>query len=125
MTAAAATDLRVLVVEDDDDMRAAVVGVLRHAGYPVEQAATLGAALVRLERGLLPQAVVLDLKLPDAMGGLLLRRIRRENLPVKVAVVTGYPDAAAHPYLERFPPDRVFTKPVDLAELVRWLESLE
>jgi CheY-like chemotaxis protein len=125
MSAAAATAVRALVVEDDPDTRYAVVAVLRQRGYEVEVAATLGEALVKLERGLLPQVAILDLKLPDANGGLLLRRIRREDLPVKVAVVTAYPDAAAHPYLQRFPPDRVFTKPLDYDELLEWMAKVE
>jgi CheY-like chemotaxis protein len=125
MSAAAATAVRALVVEDDPDARYAVTTFLRHRGYDVEQAATLGEALVKLERGILPRVVVLDLKLPDANGALLLRRIHRENLPVKVAVVTAYADAAAHPYLERFPPDRVFTKPLDYDALLAWMATLD
>jgi DNA-binding response OmpR family regulator len=99
--------------------------VLRQRGYDVQQAATVGEALVHLERGVLPQVIVLDLKLPDANGVLLLRRVRRENLPVKVAVVTAYADAAAHPALQRFPPDRVFTKPLDFNEFLTWMASVE
>jgi CheY-like chemotaxis protein len=125
MSAAAATAVRVLVVEDDPDTRYAVTAALRREGYQVQQAATVGEALVQIERGVLPQVVVLDLKLPDANGALLLRRIRRENLPVKVAVVTAYADAAAHPALERFPPDRVFTKPLEYDELLAWMAKLD
>jgi CheY-like chemotaxis protein len=124
MAAAAATAVRVLVVEDDPDARYAVAAFLAHRGYDVEQAATLGEALVKLERGLLPQVVVLDLRLPDANGALLLRRVHRENLPVKVAVVTAYADAAAHPALQRFPPDRVLTKPLDFEEFLAWMATL-
>ena len=44
---------------------------------------------------------------------------------MKVAVVTAYADAAAHPALERFPPDRVFTKPLDFDELLAWIAKLD
>jgi len=125
MSAAAATAVRVLVVEDDPDARYAVSAVLSRQGYDVLQAATLGEALVQLERGLPPHVVILDLKLPDANGALLLRRIHRENLPVKVAVVTAYADAAAHPALARFPPARVFTKPLDYDQLLAWMATLD
>ena len=124
MPAAAATAVRVLIVEDDADARSAVAAMMARLGFDVEQAATVGEALLRLERGVPPQLVILDLRLPDATGALLLRRVRREDLPVTVAVVTAYPDAAAHPYLERFPPDRVFTKPLDFDEFRTWLASL-
>lgn len=125
MSAAAATAVRALVVEDDPDARYAVATFLRHQGYDVEQAATMGEALVLLERGILPQVVVLDLRLPDASGALLLRRIHREQLPVKVAVVTAFADAAAHPALQRFPPDRVFTKPLDFGEFLAWMAKFD
>src|SRR5437763_6437339 len=46
MAAAAATAMRILVVEDDDDTRNAVAAVLIREGHQVDQAATLGAALV-------------------------------------------------------------------------------
>jgi CheY-like chemotaxis protein len=124
MSAAAATAVRALVVEDDPDTRYAVVAVLRQRGYEVEVAATLGEALVKLERGLPPAAVIVDLRLPDASGGLLLRRIHREQLPSRVAVVTGLPNPTSHPDLIRFPPDRVFTKPLDFAALIEWLGEL-
>jgi DNA-binding response OmpR family regulator len=110
MAAAAATAVKLLLVEDDPDAGEAISRVLRKSGFEVEWCSSAGAAL--------------DLKLPDANGALFLRRVRRENLPVKVAVVTAYADAAAHPALQRFPPDRVFTKPLDFGEFLEWVERV-
>ena len=124
MAAAAATAVRALVVEDDPDSCDALVAALNAHGFDTECARTVGEALVKLERGLTPAAVIVDMKLPDASGGLLLRRIHRDGLPTKVAVVTGMPDPATHPDLVRFPPDRVFTKPLNFAKLIEWLHGL-
>lgn len=124
MAAAAATAVRALVVEDDPDACDALVAALNHQGFDTECARTVGEALVKLERGITPAAIIVDLRLPDASGGLLLRRIHRERLPTKVAVVTGLPDPTSHPDLIRFPPDRVFTKPLDFAALIKWLGEL-
>lgn len=124
MAAAAATAIRALIVEDDPDSCDALMGALTAHGFDTDCAGTVGQALVKLERGLVPTAIILDMKLPDASGGLLLRRIHREGLPTRVAVVTGMPDPLTHPDLVRFPPDRVFTKPLDLAALVKWLDEL-
>jgi DNA-binding response OmpR family regulator len=121
---AAATALKVLVVEDDADACEAIAGILQAHGYETECVATVGAALVRLESWPPPSALVLDLKLPDAHGGLLLRRIRRDALPVKVALVTGVADLSAYPHVTRFPPDRIFKKPLDMPELVAWLSTV-
>jgi DNA-binding response OmpR family regulator len=100
------------------------MAALRKQGFDAECARTVGEALVKLERGLTPAAVIVDMRLPDASGGLLLRRIRRDQLPTRVAVVTGLPDPMSHPDLVRFPPDRVFTKPLDFAALIEWLGEL-
>jgi DNA-binding response OmpR family regulator len=124
MSAAAATAVRALVVEDDADACDALMTALRRQGFDAECARTVGEALVKLERGLPPAAVIVDLRLPDASGGLLLRRIHREQLPSRVAVVTGLPNPTSHPDLIRFPPDRVFTKPLDFAALIEWLGEL-
>ena len=124
MSAAAATAIRALVVEDDPDSCDAIVAALTMNGFDAECAGTVGQALVKLERGLVPAAIIVDMKLPDASGGLLLRRIHREGLPTRVAVVTGIPDPMTHPDLVRFPPDRVFVKPLDLNALIHWLNEL-
>jgi DNA-binding response OmpR family regulator len=125
MAAAAATAVRALVVEDDPDACDALITALNMRGFDTECARTVGEALVKLERGIIPAAIIVDLRLPDASGGLLLRRIHRERLPTRVAVVTGVPDPMSHPDLIRFPPDRVFTKPLDFAALIEWLGEVE
>ena len=83
----------------------------------------MGAALIRLELGLLPGAVILDLRLPDASGGLVLRRIHRDGLPIRVAVVTALADPQSHPDVGQFPPDAIFRKPVDFNQLLDWLHA--
>jgi two-component system, OmpR family, response regulator len=122
--AAAATALRTLIVEDDPDSSQALARALQLEGFETDIAATVGQALIKLEKGLQPDAIIVDLKLPDASGGLLLRRVRRYNLPIKIAVVTGMPDPNSHMDVNRFPPDRIFKKPLDFAQLVEWLKSV-
>ena len=122
--AAAATALRTLIVEDDPDSSDALSRALRAEGFDTDIAATVGQALIKLEKGIPPDAVIVDLRLPDASGGLLLRRIRRYNLPVKIAVVTGMADPNSHMDVLRYPPDRIFKKPLDFDELLEWLKSV-
>ena len=122
--AAAATALRTLIVEDDPDSSLALARALQMEGFETDIAATVGQALIKLEKGLQPDAIIVDLRLPDASGALLLRRIRRYDLPIKIAVVTGIPDPDAHLDVARFPPDRIFKKPLDFSQLVEWLKSV-
>lgn len=119
----AATQIVALIVEDDASTREFIVKVLEKVGIDTLQAASVGEALVMMEQEPLPTAVILDLMLPDASGTILLRRIKRDALPVRVAVVTGVKDPYAFWDVLRFPPDRLFKKPLDISELVAWLQQ--
>jgi DNA-binding response OmpR family regulator len=67
----------VLVVEDDDETRAALTRELTTRGYLVSEAAD-GKAALRQWEGHRPDVVLLDLGLPDIDGLAVVRRIRRE-----------------------------------------------
>jgi DNA-binding response OmpR family regulator len=125
MAAAAATAVRVVLVEDDPDASDAMVRVLRKAGFEVESCGSAGAALVELEMGQKPAAAIIDLGLPDATGDLVLWRIRRDYAKdVPVAVISGRPDLLARPELQRELPDAIFAKPLDLRAVVAWLRRV-
>jgi two-component system KDP operon response regulator KdpE len=68
----------VLVVEDDDETRAALVRDLAARGYRVQEAVDGRAALDRWEARH-PDIVLLDLGLPDIDGLTIIKRIRRES----------------------------------------------
>ena len=125
MMAAATTAVQTLLVEDDPDAADAITGALRRSGFDVEWCKTAGAALVELEMSPRPAAAIIDLRLPDANGAIVLWRIRRDyGREVPVAVVTGVPDALNQPHLVREPPDVLFPKPLDLPALLAWLRSV-
>lgn len=64
-----------MVVEDADDIRELIVGVLRRAGMDVREVSTGGDALARV-REQQPDLVVLDLGLPDVDGTEVCRQLR-------------------------------------------------
>ena len=77
------TPPRVLVVDDEHNLTELLSMALRYEGWEVKAAGT-GMAAVRAAREFGPDAVALDMMLPD-MGGLeVLRRVREHNdrLPV-------------------------------------------
>jgi DNA-binding NarL/FixJ family response regulator len=65
--------------------------------------------------------VVLDLMLPDGTGVELLKLVRDENLPVRVAIATGIGDTDLMSEAILLKPNAFFTKPIDATELVSWL----
>jgi DNA-binding response OmpR family regulator len=125
MMAAAATAVRLWLVEDDPDSSDAISRVLRKSGFEVEWCSSAGAALVELEMGHKPAAAIIDLGLPDATGDIVLWRIRRDFArDVPVAVISGRPDLLSRPELRREAPDAVFAKPLDFKAVVAWLKSV-
>ncbi|MCU1607695.1 MAG: DNA-binding response regulator, OmpR family, contains and winged-helix domain [Modestobacter sp.] len=76
---------QVLVVEDDERIRTALIRALRDRGHAVSSAGTALAGLQQAVEGR-PDLVVLDLGLPDLDGRELLRMLRAvSTVPVIVA----------------------------------------
>jgi DNA-binding response OmpR family regulator len=109
------------LVEDDWRAHRLLHQVLVKVGYEVISAMTQASGLAGLGRGL--DCVILDLELPDGSGEAILRRIRGERLPVRVAVTTGEADPRRLCKLAALEPDLLLTKPIDLGALVGWLEQ--
>lgn len=83
--------LSILVVDDDEGVCDAVSQTLEQLGHSVRSAHTLAAA--RSEGGVrVPDAVFLDLRLPDGNGVDYLAELKRDHPHVEVIVITGYPD---------------------------------
>jgi two-component system, OmpR family, KDP operon response regulator KdpE len=80
---------RVLVVDDEPQILRAVQMKLRSAGYSVDTAATASEALMKA--GMRPpEAIILDLLLPDGSGTEVCRELRRWNsAPILVLSAVG------------------------------------
>ena len=108
--------LRVLVVEDDAEIRALIQSTLSVEGFEVQTAVTVSEANALL-RHALPNILLLDLGLPDGDGADLVRAVRQQhNLPILVISARHQEsqkiqllDAGADDYL---------TKPFSVAELL-------
>jgi two-component system OmpR family response regulator len=77
---------RVLVVDDDPDIRVAIAEALKIAGYDVGSAAT-GAGALAVCRQQCPDLVLLDQMLPDLDGLEVCRRLRDEPSTSRVPIV--------------------------------------
>src|ERR1700685_2791271 len=81
------TPVRVLVVDDEPSLAELLSSVLRYEGWDVRAAGT-GAEAVRMAREFRPDAVVLDIMLPDFNGLEVMRRLRAEIPQVWVLFLT-------------------------------------
>jgi CheY-like chemotaxis protein len=88
--ASGAPGRRVLLIEDNDDARTAMLRLLRLWGHGVEVAAT-GAEGVRLAVASPPEVMLVDIGLPDVDGYEVARRVRAALGPgVCLVALTGY-----------------------------------
>jgi two-component system KDP operon response regulator KdpE len=115
VTGTTAAGPAILVVEDDDETRAALVRELATRGYRVDPAEDGRTALVRWEARR-PDVVLLDLGLPDVDGLDLIRRIRRDATTPIVILSGRYEEREKVEALERGADDYV-TKPFGVDEL--------
>ncbi|WP_432261592.1 response regulator [Cupriavidus sp. TMH.W2] len=84
----------VLVVEDDDDVRATVFELLASLGYHVLRARDAQAALAIVERGVPVDLLFSDVVMPGPLRSTELARRVRERLPgIGVLFTSGYTDS--------------------------------
>lgn len=105
----------VLIVDDDQEFREALVELLRSEGFQVETATSGLQALDKLRWGLLPCVVLLDLQMGVMTGWDFRAEQRRDpklaEIPV-IAMTAGYwKDRDLRDYAVRI------TKPIDVKEL--------
>ncbi len=115
---------RILVVDDDAVTRKVLRHVLERAGCDVVEAATAREAHAQLRK--LPQAMLLDLRLPDGNGALVCAAVRRDarSRKLPVLVLTGDADAEALRESYDAGADDFLVKPVRAGDLVMRLGML-
>ncbi|GAA1907413.1 response regulator transcription factor [Streptantibioticus ferralitis] len=117
------TPVRVLVVDDEPDLADVLSGVLRYEGWQVRTAAD-GASALAAARELRPDAVVLDVMLPDVDGFEVLRRLRAEQPQVCVLFLTARDAVEDRIAGLTAGGDDYVTKPFSLEEVVARLRGL-
>ncbi len=115
--------MRLLIVEDDRDIRHLLVDLFEEEGYAAEGVADLAAA-GRALAGQRYDLMVLDLLLPDGSGLSLLGRLRRTGSQMPVIVCSGLPDAALRAAMFDTGADAVLDKPFSCSELLARVRAL-
>jgi DNA-binding NtrC family response regulator len=84
-------DIRVLIVDDDNDLRAALTDFISRMGVKVRTAGDLAEAQYLLQSEPVAFDLVLtDLKIPGGSGTDVLRTAHARNLDSLVTIITGY-----------------------------------
>ena len=123
MTTAAEKKHRILVVDDEQSISDLVSTSLRFVGFEVRTAASGQEALLVAEE-FKPQAMVLDVMLPDLNGFEVCEKIRNEGQEIGVLFLTAKDTVEDKVYGLTRGGDDYMTKPFSLEELVARLKAL-
>jgi CheY-like chemotaxis protein len=105
---------KVLVIDDDPDVRRFIVGCLETLNYDVTEADHGEAGLARLAIDN-PQLLIVDFAMPGLNGAQVAAEARRQRPDLPVILVTGYADAQA---VERVVgPESILRKPFKVEKL--------
>jgi signal transduction histidine kinase/CheY-like chemotaxis protein len=108
----------VLLVDDDDQVRATTADMLRAQGFRVVEAGSGGAALEALESGGRFDLLLLDFAMPGMNGADVARAAATKRPGLRILFVTGYADLAAISHVDE---QLVIRKPFEERELARRL----
>jgi CheY-like chemotaxis protein len=111
---------RVLIVDDEPEVRDGIAQLLRSAGYEPAGAANGAEALDLLRGGLSTQAILLDLMMPVMDGWEFRREQLRDPRLVHIPVVVL--SALSDAWVEGLP--ATLPKPIDFAQLKAHLNEL-
>jgi two-component system OmpR family response regulator len=114
------TGERLLIVDDEDNLRTMLVAALSHHGFEVSSVANGRDALAAIERanGDRPDLVVLDVMLPDLDGFEVCRRLRQAGNHTPVLFLTARDSTADTVRGLTLGGDDYLQKPFSLEELV-------
>ena len=119
--------VRIVVADDDDQMRALVVEVLTRAGYDVVEAASGDALLARLAADVDGEStqdlIVTDNRMPGFNGLDLLQALRTLDLQTPVVLMTAFPDDSTRSAARRLHAT-LLDKPFMLDELLAVVEVI-
>lgn len=106
-----------IVIEDDEDLAQIFAEALRSVGFEVEAIADGHAAQERLEDGVVPYLILLDMHIPHISGAdLLTNTIRKDKRLAKAVVIITTADARMGEAYNELA-DFVMVKPISFIQL--------
>lgn len=108
---------RILIVDDEPDMRLAVRNVLKLRGYEIAEAGD-GPAALAIARESRPDLVLLDMRLPGMDGIEVLEGLKKIDDTVPVVMITGYGHIQSAVDVMKLGASEYLQKPFENAQLV-------
>ena len=117
---------RILVIDDDDDVRAVLREILEPLGHDVLEAAD-GDAGIRLCREEPVDLVTTNIVMPEKDGLETIKELRHGFPDVRIVAISGYDKGDRLGYLslaEEYGAQRTFTKPFRREDIVEAIQDL-
>lgn len=111
---------RILLVDDNEDARDLLSGLLELQGFQIESAGDAPGALEIAAR-FAPEIVILDLGLPEVDGWELARQLRKVHglTAVRIVALTGYGSERDRERSREAGIDVHLLKPIEIAQLLK------
>jgi DNA-binding NtrC family response regulator len=113
---------RILIVDDDENIRKVLTTILEDEGYIVESVDTAKKAIERTKRKSYNLALI-DIRLPDMEGIELLTRIRDTTPKMRKLIITGYPTLQNAVEAVNRGADAYIMKPFDMEKVLATIKD--
>jgi two-component system NtrC family response regulator len=116
---------RILIVDDDENIRKVLMTILEDEGYTVESVGTAKSAIEKTKRNFY-NLVLIDIRLPDMEGIEILSKIRETVPKMRKIIITGYPTLQNAMEAVNRGADAYIVKPFDMDKVLKTIkEQLE
>jgi len=114
--------MKLLIIEDDINLASTLARRLTKQGFICDVAHNQSDALLRA-RQLVPESILLDMKLGDDNGLMLIKPLRNLLENTHIVLLTGFASIATAVEAMRLGANDYLTKPIDMATLLKALNN--
>ncbi len=115
-------DARILIVDDDENIRKVLIAILEDKGYNIEAVGTAREAIRKTEKTHYNLALI-DIRLPDMEGINLLTKIRDTTPRMRKIIITGYPTLQNAVEAVNKGADAYIMKPFDVEKVLSTIDE--
>ena len=113
---------RILVVDDDENIRKMLTAILEDEGYTVESVGTARKAIEKTKKSFYNLALI-DIRLPDMDGIKLLTKVRETTPKMRKIIITGYPTLQNAIEAVNKGADAYIIKPFDMRKVLKAIKN--
>jgi len=113
---------RILIVDDDENIRKVLTAILEDEGYSAESSGTAKSAIEKTKRNFYNLALI-DIRLPDMEGIELLTRIHETTPRMRKIIITGYPTLQNAMGAVNRGADAYILKPFDMEKVLETIKD--